>query len=523
MKIKVTIITLFILGIFGMSGIMQVSASTLGMQQFDKTTMIKKKIADAQKYISNEDYLAAQNTLNSLLKIDPNNSRAKELLEECELGIKKQKQRVHQAYQDACKAGTILALQNFISKYPNSEYVSNAKSRIEDYSLWQKAKEQNTITAYNYYLSQSSILAYKNDAEDAITAIQSEIEWNNCKSSNDEDKINSFIQTYSSSKYVNQAKYRLNILKGERYYASNNYNLAYTYLNEANNFQTLIGAPAAHLKSINETREFESTMSSSDVSKVKSYLSKLSLSSPFYVQTSNRLAILLGSALSTYSSDYSMDEALSYAKDDDTRATVKRYINKVKADKAYYERQRKKIARKRWWRRNFKVGIDADFGTNINGESGADMFYSTGLLLRFGNTDNVFSLVTGLKYRWFRVMPKYDGYYDNGETEWRHFAGGLNVPLSFRFNVGKIANNSSVYLAVGAEYGFKMFPAKGMDEIVNNNYLSIYPQFGVMWPNFELSCYWKTYSISPFVKYASSNFDEYKCNSLLGMQMSVYF
>ncbi len=147
MKIKVTIITLFILGIFGMSGIMQVSASTLGMQQFDKTTMIKKKIADAQKYISNEDYLAAQNTLNSLLKIDPNNSRAKELLEECELGIKKQKQRVHQAYQDACKAGTILALQNFISKYPNSEYVSNAKSRIDDYSLWQNAKEQNTITA----------------------------------------------------------------------------------------------------------------------------------------------------------------------------------------------------------------------------------------------------------------------------------------------------------------------------------------------------------------------------------------
>jgi hypothetical protein len=151
------------------------------------------------------------------------------------------------------------------------------------------------------------------------------------------------------------------------------------------------------------------------------------------------------------------------------------------------------------------------------------MFYSTGLLLRFGNVDNVFSLVTGLKYRWFRVMPEYDGYYDNGNTEWQYFAGGLNVPLSFRFNVGKIANNGSIYLGLGAEYGFKMFPAKGMDGIVNNNYFSIYPQFGVMWPHFELSCYWKTYPISPFIKYASSNFDEYECNSLLGMQMSVYF
>ena len=214
---------------------------------------------------------------------------------------------------------------------------------------------------------------------------------------------------------------------------------------------------------------------------------------------------------------------LTIAKDDNTRAAVKRYISKAKADKAYYERQRKKNAHKRWWSKNFKVGIDADFGTNINGDSGADMFYSTGLLLRFGNVDNVFSLVTGLKYRWFRVMPEYDGYYDNGNIEWQYFAGGLNVPLNFRFNVGKIANNSSIYLGLGTEYGFKLFPAKGMDGIVNNNYFSIYPQFGVMWPHFELSCYWKTYTVSPFDKYASSNFNEYKCNSLLGMQMSVYF
>lgn len=523
MKNIVSIIILFMLAISGIPSIMKTSASTLSMQQFDKSTMIKKKLADAQKFISNEDYIAAQNTLNSLLKLDPNNAKAKELLEECESGIKKQKQRVHQAYLDACKAGTISALQNFISKYPNSEYVSSAKSRIEDYSLWQKAKEQNTITAYNYYLSQSSILAYKNDAEDAITTIQSEIEWNNCKTSNDEDKINSFIKTYPSSNYVNQAKYRLNILKGERYYASKNYNLAYTYLNDADNFQTLIGAPATHLKIINETREYESIMSSSDVSKVKSYLNTLSTSSPFYVPTSNKLALLLGSALSTYSSEYSMNEALAYAKDDDTRATVKQYINKVKANKAYYERQRKNIARKRWWNQNFKVGIDADFGTNTNGESGGDMFYSAGLLLRFGNVDNVFSLVTGLKYRWFHVMPKYDGCYYNAKTEWQLFAGGLNIPLSFRLNLGKITYNSSVFLGCGVEYGFKMFPEKGMDRIVNNNYFSIYPQLGLMWPNFELSCYWKTYSISPFVKYASKNNDEYKCNSLLGMQMSVYF
>lgn len=319
------------------------STSVNGICQFDKSTLIKEKLKKTQECINNENYSRAKNYLNGVLKLDPNNAKAKELLDECESGLKKQKQRVHQAYLDACKAGNISALQNFISKYPNSEYVSSAKSCIEDYSLWQKAKEQNTITAYNYYLSQSSILAYKNDAKDAITTIQSEIEWNNCKTSNDEDKINSFIKNYPSSKYVNQAKSRLNILKGERYYASKNYNLAYTYLNEADNFQTLIGAPATHLKMINENREYETIMSSSDVSKVKSYLKTLSTYSPFYVPTSNKLALLLGSALSTFSSEYSMNEAWAYAKDDDTRAAVKRYISKAKADKAYYERQRKKM------------------------------------------------------------------------------------------------------------------------------------------------------------------------------------
>ena len=144
--IKFTIL-LFVLGMITMSSSSNVCAGTMALQQFDKSTMIKKKISDAQNYITKGDYVAAQNTLNSLLKIDPNNSKAKELLDSCESGIKKQEQLIYQAYLDACNAGTISSLENFISKYPNSEYVSQAKKRIEDYNMWKKAKEQNTISA----------------------------------------------------------------------------------------------------------------------------------------------------------------------------------------------------------------------------------------------------------------------------------------------------------------------------------------------------------------------------------------
>ena len=484
MKLRATAILIFMLGFAGMPSVTPVSAST--MQQFDKSTMIRKKLADAQKYIANEDYIAAQNTLNSLLKLDPNNAKAKELLEECESGIKRQKQKIYQAYQDACKEGSVSALQSFISKYPNSEYVSSAKSRIEDYTLWQKAKEQNTISAYNSYLSQSSILAYKSDAKDAISNIQSEIEWNSCKGSNDEDKLNSFIQTYPTSKYVSQAKYRLNILKGERYYSSNNYTLAYSYLNDANNFQTLTGTPAYHLKAINDNREFESIVASSDVSKVRTYLNTLSTSSPYYEPTSNRLAVLLGSALSTSSSDYSMDEALSYAKDEDTKTTVKRYINKVKADKAYYEHQRKVYARKAWWKNRFMFGwntFHVDYLDNI-------MSVGTGVRFRFGRWSDPVNLLFGAEYSYIMYIDGDDDYYWDDETV-HTVAHAIEVPVGLRFNLFKTGRYSKFYIGCNASFGFKV--AEGDDFYVNKKTMAIEPQLGFASKSLDFGIYYKRY------------------------------
>ena len=78
MKFNKFIILFFVLGMITMSSTNSVLAGTMPMQQFDKSTMIKKKISDAQNYIAKGDYVAAQNTLNSLLKLDPNNSKAKE-------------------------------------------------------------------------------------------------------------------------------------------------------------------------------------------------------------------------------------------------------------------------------------------------------------------------------------------------------------------------------------------------------------------------------------------------------------
>lgn len=486
MKYNKIIILFFVLSILTMPSTNNVFASIMSTQQFDKSTMIKKKLLDAQNYIAKGDYVAAQNTLNSLLKLDRDNSKAKELLDSCESGIKKQKQLIYQAYVDACNAGTISSLETFISKYPNSEYVSQAKKRIEDYNMWKKAKEQNTISAYNTYLSSSSILAYKDDANKAIKNIQAEIEWNNCKNSNDEEIFNAFIQSYPSSSYINQAKYRLNILKGEKYYASNNYTLAYSYLKDANNYQTLSGAPAQHFKAINDRKEFDDVISSSDIEKVKKYLNTLSSSSPYYNPTSNRLAALLGASLSTYSSEYSMNEAMSYAKDDDTKALVKRYITKVESDKAYYEHQRKVAARKAWWKNRFMMGWNVfhlDYMDDIMG-------VGTGIKFRFGRWSDPVNLLFGAEYSYLKNSDSDDDYYWD-ESAVETVAHAVEVPIGLRFNLFKIGTYSRFYIGCNAAFGFNFDEGDYFE--VNKQTLSIEPQVGFASNNFDFGIYYKKY------------------------------
>ena len=56
--------------------------------QFDKSTMIKEKLKKAQECINNGNYSGAKNYLNGVLKLDPNNAKAKELLAVCNNGGK---------------------------------------------------------------------------------------------------------------------------------------------------------------------------------------------------------------------------------------------------------------------------------------------------------------------------------------------------------------------------------------------------------------------------------------------------
>lgn len=454
--------------------------------QFDKTTMIKKKIADARMQIARGNYQAAINTINSIIRLDPENETAASLMQECEDGIARQKAKEYQDYLKASRSGSVPEMESFIAMYPQSEYVDNIRMCIAENTLWQEAKKQNTISAYEFYLSQSSMLTYKTDANDAIQILQSDIAWEKCKDSNDEYELSSFIQQYPLSPYIGNAKYKLNILRGERYFSGMDFKLAYNYLDEADRYQRLTGTSALHLSQMKERRKFESIISNTSIYDVRTYLKSLSSDSPYYSPTSNHLALLLGASLTQYSSELEIDEALFYAVDNVTNEKVRYYIKTINEQKKRTEHIRLVRARKAWWQNRFKIGwniFHVDYLDDV-------CSVGTGVKFRFGKWSDIVNLLFGAEYI-------YNMYIDgNVEDLWEDdviftISHQVEIPVGLRFNLFHVGDNYKFYLGCNANFGFTL--SENNDFCVNKRTLAIDPQIGIAGNKIDFGIYYKRY------------------------------
>ena len=456
--------------------------------QFDKSTMISKKLRSAQESMDKGDYQAAINTLNSLLKLSPNHSKAKEMLDQCKQGIKQQKAREEQAFKDACKSGSIDALNGFISRYPNSEYVKSARQRLDDYSIWEIAKKRNTIDSYNLYLQKSTVLAYKEDAQAAIKKIKADQAWSVCMNTENESLLNDFISTYPESPNIGEARYRLNLLKGERMYRDGFTDMAISYLGDANLHRTLTGEAAAHYAELKDKKTFNEMLASSDIDKVRKYLNTLSFSSPYYNDTSNHLALLLGAKLGAWSSESSMNEALAFAKDESTRATVRKYINQAKDLHKTYEHQRKARARKAWWKGRASLGWNIiNLGTVLSDDAIQFWHIGTGLRLRFGRYSDVLNIILGADYQYY--LLKYKEY---GSTEYGVHQG-IGI-ANLRFNLCDMTSNSKFYIGCAGNFSFYASGNEISDDLLNKNSIAIEPQIGIQGKGLDFGIYYRTFT-----------------------------
>ena len=477
--------------------------------QFNKTAMIQQKLKKAQECLNDGQYATAQTLLYGVLKLSPDNVKAKSLLESCEKGTKILKKKEQQAYDEACRIGTVSALKSYISKYPNSDNADNAKKRLQDYTLWSVAKSKNTIDAYNRYLSESNFKAYKDDAYTAIKKLEEDMAWAVCKDGSSETLLSNFILKYPGSCHADEAHYLLNIIRGEENYAKRFYYTAYDYLDKANNYRRLTGVTGQHYCEMKQKRELRKMITSSDVSEVVGYYESLPTNSPYRKEIANRIAVLKASQLSPFSDNWDIQEALSYATDATTRNIVQNYIDEVAASRRRENRIKRAEARKEWWRDRFNIGWNI---CHLDCSSDFDTLYDlgTGLKVRFGRWNDAVNFIFGAEYNYCAFF-----YDETDETDYLH-ANILEIPVGLRLNLIGRYENIRLYVGCEADWGVKLSSSESWLAKTN---CSIVPQIGVISKHWDLGIYYKTYlkSMPLFV-----NNPSYKSQKI-GCFLTYYF
>ena len=506
----------------------------------DKKTEIAANMRQARRYMEKGDYVSAKKKLERVLELDEEHAEALRLLEECNIMIEQQREAEREALQDAIDTGSVKALQDFIAQYPKSEFVSQAESCIEDFELWEEARGKDTKAAYQQYLSASKRLGYKSDAESAISRIEAEEAWEGCHNSNSIVKLEQYLEKYSNSSHASEAEYELNLLKAENYYNQNSRNLALSYYEKANRYRALTGTHKKNYDDLVLEATFNSLKGSTNLTDLQSFLTRLTLDSPYYNPISNQIAVVKAQRLTVSSSQIDMDAAMSYAKDDETLATVKQYVSDVKKEQRANRRDLRKRRWKAWWEDRATLGwnivtadLDPSFDLSKNDASAFPSTCSlgTGLRLRFGRFNDPVNFTIGMDYQnyWGKfVTTSYYSYYDD-EVSYSTIHRRLAFPLNLKVNMPAENSNRAFYFGCTVEFGYDInYIASYFDQIYEFAdvfdwqafpSIALEPQIGFNHKHFDFGFYYRYYLDG--YRFFDSEFSA--GNKRLGVYMVVYF
>lgn len=110
-------------------------------------------------------------------------------------------------WESAIASNELTEYRAFLDKYTDSQHREEARKRIDDIE-WEKSIATNTIKAYQTYLSSVPLGSHKNAAEVAIDCLF----WEEAKQSNTAEAYQEFLETNPSSAFTEQARAALRLL-----------------------------------------------------------------------------------------------------------------------------------------------------------------------------------------------------------------------------------------------------------------------------------------------------------------------
>ncbi|MCL1625846.1 hypothetical protein [Bacteroides caecicola] len=418
-----------------------------------------------------------------------------------------ERQRVEkQRYESACEKGTLEAFQEYIKLYPNGKYAVDVRNRIEDYNLWSTAVKTNTIEAYNHYIATSKSKSFKNDANEAITELRSIEEWKSIKASKSITEIELFIKTYPKSSCITNAQKRIHELKGENFYLSNDLLNAYQEFNKAGGKYALGKDNQSKFDECQEYWEYKNLTSYSSEEKLLAFLGKYP-SGRYSDEVSNKVAISKAKSFTMYSGNYSLNEALGFAKDETTRSIVKRHYEAKQKEYSQYKKAQRRIKRQRnGGIINFGIEfMDLAFNPSMYSDMDNDvdyvMYYNVGLGIRLGNYKSPVQFEIGAKPG-LVVYTLWYGSEDETKTS-------FHLPLYARLKIGLWGGTSSKWYVDGIGYYNAV-----KKSFLESDY-SVSAGLGVSWRHWDWRIIYYKQDIDAQHTYQNYNF--------LGTSFSYYF
>ena len=504
---------------------------TLGVNQFEQGTIIRKKLANAERLMREQhDYKNARQLIDEVLKIDPENTNALSLLKELNKLVNLARQTEQQLYEDAVAANTLVALQDFLKRFPGSKYTEEVNRRIADFELWHKAVQAGTISGYQNYLSESNSLAYQAEARAAISMLKEQADWEAIQDSDDPDKFAEFLSRYPNSTLQKTATYRLYMLRGNYFYEAQQTEKALEYYKKATEIAPLTGKAFTHYKELQDKKEYEDVVNTGDVFIMRTYLEHTLQTSPYYPMVSNLLAQTLANKFNYNSTEEDFNEALSYVCDEQTRSTVtyliamsrqakETYERERRQEVETYERERRQAAHREWWKTHLRMGwniVHFDYHKHY-------MSLGTGLRVRLGIPEDFLNLIAGVEYSWqgyaYKLEPEYS--YEEEEIKFSTIANQIEIPVGLRFNIGR-GDGGRFFMGCNADFGFSF----GKDDYeLRKKTLALEPQIGFCSgskgenASFELGILYKQYLKGHGI---FDNTDE-ESKMRFGLFMAIYF
>ncbi len=122
-------------------------------------------------------------------------------------------------WSKATASNTVVAYQEYLSKYPTDVHAADAKSRIahlEDRQAWDTAQMASSVDGYRQYLSIQPNGDHARAAREEIQFRERAAAWQTAESNETADSLQQFLQKYPTGDEADRARDKLKQLAGYR-------------------------------------------------------------------------------------------------------------------------------------------------------------------------------------------------------------------------------------------------------------------------------------------------------------------